>query len=384
MATMNDALYDDDLKLLQSSFRKWLQTEVLPHHDQWEKNHICPREIYKKAGAQGFLLVNQSPEYGGQGLDFRFSAIITEELALAGATGLPLWLHSDIIAPYIEHFGTEAQKKKYLPKMATGEIISAIAMTEPGTGSDLQGMETTAIQKGDQWILNGAKTFISNGLNCDLVIVAAKTPSEKNQKYTPLTLFLVEANTPGFTKGRSLEKIGLKAQDTAELSFSDCKIPKENILGEAGRAFLYLTQNLPTERLCMAIHCVATARRALELTIPYVKSRKAFGKSISDFQNTRHKLAEISAEIEVCQAFVDLCIQDLNAKKDISQKAAIAKLKCSEMLDRAADTCLQLFGGYGYMLEYPISKLYTDSRAQRIFGGTSEIMKEIIAKSVLE
>ncbi len=370
--------------MLQESFRRWLQKDVVPFHEQWENDGICPREIYKKAGDQGFLLVNQSADYGGLGLDFRFSALLIEELALAGATGLPLWLHSDIIAPYIEHFGSAEQKKKWLPQLASGDIISAIAMTEPGTGSDLQGIKATGTPSGQNWTLNGSKTFISNGLNSDLVIVVAKTPSPTATKFTPLSLFLVERGMPGFERGRQLAKLGLKAQDTTELHFNNCVVPPENVLGQIGQGFIYLTRSLARERLCMAIHCVASAQRALDLTRDYVKVRRAFGKSLAEFQNTRFKLATIATEISVCQAFVDRCIVELEQGRELTVSASMAKAKSSEMLGAATDECLQLFGGYGYMLEYPISKCYADARVQRIFGGTTEIMNEIIARSVLD
>ncbi len=381
---MHASLLNDDLKMFQSTFRKWLETEVVPHHEKWEKAGICPREVYKKAGTNGFLLITQSDQYGGLGLDFRFSAVLIEELAYKMATGLPLWLHSDIIAPYIESFGSEEQKKKWLPKMASGEIISAIAMTEPGAGSDLQGLQTTATPKGNQWVLNGSKTFISNAMNSDLVLVVAKTETQTPKKYAPLSLFLVERDTPGFERGRLLEKLGLKAQDTGELFFNNCAIPKENLLGEINEAFIYMTKSLAKERLCMAIHCLSSARKALDLTLEYVKTRKAFGKSVSEFQNTRFKLSEMAIEIENCQAFLDRCVTDLIEEKDITVEASMAKAKASEVLEFVSDECLQFFGGYGYMLEYPISKIYADARVQRIFGGTTEIMKEIIARDILK
>lgn len=394
---MHERLLNDDLKLFRDTFRDWLKREVTPHYETWERDGCCPREIYRKAGEQGFLLLTQPSEFGGLDLDFRFSAILTEEIALAGANGLAFWLHSDIIAPYIEHFGNDAQKKTWLTKMASGEAIAAIAMSEPGTGSDLQAMKMTAVRDGDKnsddWILNGTKTFISNGLNSDVVIVAAKTSSDEAasakansdaKKYTPLTLFIVEKTRPGLSVGRKLDKIGLKAQDTAELFFSDCRVPQANVLGEVGQGFLYLTKSLARERLCMAIHSLAASRYALTLTLDYIDSRTAFGKKISAFQNTRFKLADIATEIEVTQAFLDQCVLDLNEKQDLTANAAMAKLKASEVLGRVTDECLQLFGGWGYMSEYPISRAYADARVWRIFGGTSEIMREIIARKLLE
>lgn len=381
---MHETLFDDDLRMFQSTFRKWLDAEVVPHHSKWEQNGHCPKSIYKEAGNNGFLLITQPEQYGGLALDFRFSAILIEELAYKMATGLPLWLHSDIIAPYLEHFGSENQKKKWLPRMAKGEIISAIAMTEPGAGSDLQGLQTTAKLNGNNWVINGSKTFISNALNSDLVIVVAKTETKTPLKYAPLSLFLVESTSPGFERGPLLNKMGLKAQDTGELFFNNCTIPAENLLGNLNEGFIYMTKSLARERLCMAIHCLATARKALDLTTDYVKTRKAFGKTLAEFQNTRFKLSEVAIEIESCQAFLDRCVIELNNKKDIMVEASMAKAKASEILEMAADECLQLFGGYGYMLEYPISKIYADARVQRIFGGTTEIMKEIVARDVLK
>ncbi len=385
---MHERLLNDDLKLFRDTFRDWLKREVTPHYETWERNGLCPREIYRKAGDQGFLLLDQPSAYGGLDLDFRFSAVLIEESALAGANGLALWLHSDIIAPYIGHFGSDAQKKFWLPKMASGEAIAAIAMSEPGTGSDLQAMQMTAVRDGDDWVLNGTKTFISNGINSDVVIVAAKTTNATNAstsaKYTPLTLFIVEKSRAGLTVGRKLEKLGLKAQDTAELFFSDCRVPHSNVLGEVGQGFIYLTKSLARERMCMAIYSLAAARFALSLTLDYIDSRLAFGKKISAFQNTRFKLADMATEIEVTQAFLDQCVLDLNEGRDITMNAAIAKLKATEVLGRVTDDCLQLFGGWGYMSEYPISRAYADARVWRIFGGTSEIMREIIARKMIE
>ncbi len=389
---MHERLLNDELRLFRDTFRDWLKREVTPHYEKWEHDGGCPREIYRKAGEQGFLLLNQPSTFGGLDLDFRFSAVLIEEIALAGANGLAFWLHSDIIAPYVEHFGNDAQKKFWLPKMASGESIAAIAMSEPGTGSDLQAMQMTAVREGDDWVLNGTKTFISNGINSDVVIVAAKTPAETaakapataKLKYTPLTLFIVEKSRKGLSVGRKLEKMGLKAQDTAELFFSDCRVPNANVLGEVGQGFLYLTKSLGRERLCMAIHSIAAARYALALTLDYIDSRHAFGKKISEFQNTRFKLADIASEIEVTQAFLDQCVLDLNENRDLTMNAAVAKLKATEVLSRVTDECLQLFGGWGYMAEYPISRAYADARVWRIFGGTSEIMREIIARKVLE
>jgi alkylation response protein AidB-like acyl-CoA dehydrogenase len=373
----------EELKIFRDSFRKWLEAEIVPHHEEWEKAGIIPREIYRKAGSQGFLCMTLPEKYGGLGLDFRFSAVVIEELGRVRASGLLIQLHSDIIVPYIAKYGNEAQKSKWLPKLASGELISAIAMTEPGTGSDLQGISSRGVKKGDEWILNGAKTFVSNGHIADLVIVVAETEKkDPKQKFKSLSLFVVESGSEGFERGRRLEKMGLKAQDTAEMAFKDCRIPAANLLGEEGKAFTYLTAELAQERLCLAIWCVALARSCLEWTVRYTKERQAFGKPLFDFQNTRFKLAEMATEIEFGQAFVDRCIDGHVAGRNLTVEASMAKYWCSEMLGRIADEGVQLFGGYGFMLEYPISRAYMDARVQRIFAGTTEIMKEIIARSL--
>lgn len=377
---MHESMLDDELRAFQLTFRKWVDKEITPFHADWEKEGCVPRELWRKAGEQGYLCIPQAEEYGGLGLDLRYACVVMEELCRAQATGVGFSLHSDIIAPYIESFGDEEQKRRWLPKMASGELIGAIAMSEPGTGSDLQGIQTKAVLDGDEWVLNGSKTFISNGLSCDLVIVVCRT--EDTEGAHAQSLIVVEADAPGFQRGRRLEKVGLHAQDTSEMHFEDCRVPKENLLGERGAGFLYLMQKLGQERLMIAVGCVAGAKAALELTIEYAKDRKAFGRPIAHFQNTRFKLADMATEISVGEAFVDQCIRRLVAGENITVEASMAKAWTSEMLGRVVDDGLQLFGGYGYMMEYPIAKAWLDARVQRIYGGTTEIMKEIIARSL--
>lgn len=382
---MHSTLMDSELLAFRDTVKKWIDKEIVPFHEKWEKEGIVPKELYRKAGEQGLLCISQSEKYGGMGLDYRYANLLIEELGYAMASGPALFIHSDIVLPYIEHHGNEAQKQKWLPKCATGEIISAIAMTEPGTGSDLQGIQTKAEKKGDHWILNGSKTFISNGINSNLVVVCARTgDSSPGQKFAPLSLFVVEEGTPGFERGRNLDKIGMHAQDTAELHFTNCKIPAENLLGEEGKAFVYMNQELAQERLTIAAFCLGYAKRCLDLTTKYVQERKAFGKTIADFQNTRFKLAEVATQIEAAESMLDYHVSLHVNKKCSAAQASMSKLFITEVFGKAADECLQLFGGYGYMQEYPISRAYVDARIQRIFAGTNEIMKEIIARDVLK
>jgi alkylation response protein AidB-like acyl-CoA dehydrogenase len=312
--------------------------------------------------------------------DFRYNAIVVEELVRVNSTGPGFSLHNDVMAPYFIEYFNEEQKKRFMPKMAAGELITAIGMTEPGTGSDLANINTTAIKKGDKYILNGAKTFITNGIMSGLVVVVAKTNPEL--KHKGISLLLVEEGMKGFTRGKNLDKIGLKAQDTAELFFEDVEVPVENLLGEEGRGFYYLMHNLPQERLSIAVSGIASAETALEWTIQYCNDRKAFGQSIGKFQNSRFKLAEMQTEITIGRTFVDKCIEELNAGTLTAEKAAMAKYWITDLQCKVIDQCLQLHGGYGYMREYPIAKAYTDARVQRIYGGTNEIMKEIIGRSM--
>ncbi|MDX1587948.1 MAG: acyl-CoA dehydrogenase family protein [Oleiphilaceae bacterium] len=374
-------LFDSDLVQFRDTVNRFLTTEAVPHHEQWEKDGQVSREIWRKAGELGMLCAPVAEEYGGAGVDFRYSTVVVEEAGRLGLSGLGFFLHSDIVAPYIVNYGTEEQKKKYLPKMASGEMISAIAMTEPGAGSDLQGVKTTAVREGDHYILNGSKTFITNGQMSDLVIVVAKTDSKAGAK--GISLFLVESAWEGFSKGKNLNKIGMKAQDTSELFFQDVKVPAENLLGSAeGQGFVQLMQELPQERLLVGLVAMASCEGAFQWTLDYVKERKAFGKNLLGFQNTRFKMAEMKAKITAGRAFTDRCLEmHLEKKLDIPT-AAMLKQWSSDLQCEVMDECLQLFGGYGYMWEYPIARAWADARVQRIYAGTNEIMKEIVARSL--
>ncbi|MBM4282776.1 MAG: acyl-CoA dehydrogenase [Deltaproteobacteria bacterium] len=383
---MHDSLLDEDLRAFRASFRKFVAAEITPFHAQWEKDGVVPRALYKKAGDLGFLCTTLSPAYGGMGLDFRSSAIVCEELTRAGAHGPFFSLHSDVVAPYIEHHGSEAHRQKYLPKMASGELIGAIAMTEPGTGSDLQAIRTRAVVDGEHLVIDGSKTFISNGLLCDFVLVACRLPDEGADDapgWQQMSLVLVDADAPGFVRGKKLDKVGLKAQDTTELHFESCRVPHDNVLGARGQGFLMLMTELARERLVVAVGCVAAARACLDMSVAYVKDRVAFGKPLSKLQHTRFQIAEMATEVELGEAFVDRCIQELTAGELSTEKASMAKWWTSEMLGRVADTGVQLHGGYGYMHEYPIARAWLDARVQRIYAGTTEIMKEIIARAIL-
>ena len=374
----------EELELFRENVKRFVESEVLPDYDQWERDEIFPRELWNKVGEQGLLCVDIPETYGGFGTDFLFSMVIQEEFARAncGAVGGPMAVHSDIVAHYLLNHGTEEQKQHYLPKMVSGECVGAVAMTEPGAGSDLQGVRTMAKQDGDEYVINGSKTFITNGQHCDMVIVVARTnlnvPGSRGT-----TLFMVDTNTPGFQRGRNLEKIGLHASDTSELFFEDVRVPASAILGELDRGFMVLMGELQRERLALAIGGVAAAEGVLTDTIEYVKERKAFGAPIAELQNTRFKMAEVATDVRVHRAFVDQCTtQFLQGELDAAT-ASMAKVACTEMQGRVADTCLQLHGGYGFMREYGVSRAYVDARVQRIYGGTSEIMKELISRSVL-
>lgn len=378
---MRSKILTEEHKMFEQAFSDFIHKEIIPFHDQWEKDGIVPREIWTKAGTQGFLCMDFPEEYGGLGIkDFKFNAIINEQLSKHRLSGPGFSLQNDIMAPYFLEYFTGSQCEKWMSGINSGAIITAIGMTEPGTGSDLAGIQTTAKKDGDHYIVNGAKTFITNGIHSDLVIVAVRTDME--QKHGGLSLLLVERGMPGFEKGKKLEKMGLMAQDTSELFFNDVKVPKSHLLGEEGMGFYYLMHNLPQERLSIAVGCVASCEAMLELTINYCNERKAFGRSIGKFQNSRFKLAEIKTEIEIARVFVDDCILELNEKKLNATKAAMAKWWTSELLGKTADQCLQLHGGYGFMNEFPISMFYRDARIARIYGGTTEIMKEIIGKSM--
>ena len=375
-------LYDSDHEMFRDSLRKFIEAEAMPHHEQWEKDGMVSVEIWLKAGEQGFLCPMIPEEYGGVGTDFLYNCIVNEEIGRSGCTGLGWTLHNDITVPYIVRYGSEEQKQKYLPRCITGELITAIAMTEPGAGSDLQGTNTTAVLDGDHYILNGSKTFITNGQKAGLVIVVAKTNTSAGSK--GISLFLVEADLPGFSKGKNLTKLGLKAQDTSELFFQDVKVPRENLLGEEGRGFIYLMQDLPQERLSIAVGAVANAKAILEATIAYTKERKAFGTTVASFQNTQFKLAELSAEIDCAEVYTDRCTELLLEDKLDTVTASKAKLLTTDLQCKVADECLQLFGGWGYMWEYPVCRAFADSRIQRIYGGTNEIMKLIISRELMK
>ena len=373
-------LFTEEHDAFRDAVRRFMQVEVVPHHARWEEQRFVDRELWLKAGAAGYLCSAMPEEFGGSGVDNLYSAVVMEETFRVGATGLGINLHSDIVAPYIVHHGSDYLKAAYLPKMASGQMIGAIAMTEPGTGSDQQGIRTTAVRDGDHYVLNGSKTFITNGFMCDLVIVVAKTDANAGSK--GISLFVVDATLPGFTKGKPLHKVGMHAQDTCELFFANVRVPEANLLGEEGRGFVYLMQELPWERLQIAITAMAASQAALEWTVQYARDRKAFKKPIIDFQTVAHTLAEVKTEIAVGQAFVDRCIEAKVAGTLDATTASMAKLWASETQFKVMDRCVQIHGGYGYMNEYPIARAWADARVQRIYGGTNEIMKELISRSL--
>ena len=378
-------LFQPDHQAFADSFRRFIEKEVTPLHADWEDQGYVAREVWSQAGANGFLCMSLPEEYGGAGADKLYSVAQMEELARAGTTGIGFGLHSEIVAPYILHYGTEAQKQKYLPQMASGAMVGAIAMSEPAAGSDLQGIKTTAIRSADgsHYVLNGSKTFITNGWHADLVIVVAKTDPAAGAKGT--SLLLVERGMPGFEKGQRLKKMGMKAQDTSELFFNDVKVPAENLLGGPameGRGFICLMEQLPWERLQIAITAVAAAQAAIDWTLDYVKQRKVFGQSVASFQNTRHTLAELQTQVQVARVFVDKCCELIVKDQLDTETASMAKYWTTDLQCKVMDECVQLFGGYGYMWEYPITRAYADARVQRIYGGTNEIMKEVIARAM--
>ena len=374
-------LFNTDHEAFRDSFRRFVEKEITPFHEGWEEQGYVDREVWRKAGENGFLCMTMPEEYGGAGADKLYSVAQMEEISRAGVSGIGFGLHSEIVAPYILHYGTEAQKKKYLPLLATGEIVGAIAMSEPAAGSDLQGVKTTAIKQADgSYLLNGSKTFITNGWHADLVIVVAKTDPAAGAKGT--SLLLVERGMPGFETGKRLKKMGLKAQDTAELFFHDVKVPLDNLLGSENRGFISLMEQLPWERLQIAIGAAAKSQAAIDWTLAYVKDRKVFGQTVAHFQNTRFKLAELQTQVQIAQVFVDKCVDLLMQEQLDTATASMAKYWVSDLENRVMDECVQLFGGYGYMLEYPIARAFVDARVQRIYGGTNEIMKEVIARSM--
>lgn len=377
---MRRLIFEPEHEQFRDSVRRFMETEVAPHAERWRAAGMVDREIYLKAGAQGLLCTWADEKYGGAGIDdFRFEQIIIEENMRHGDIGFYINLHSDLVAPYIAKLGNDEQKDRLMPGIVSGETILAVAMTEPSTGSDLAGMRTRAEDKGDHWLLNGAKTYISNGILADVVVVAARTDPVKPHG---ISLFLIERGMEGFERGRKLAKMGLKAQDTAELFFNDVKVPKANILGEAGQGFRYLARFLAQERLVAAIGFMATAQTAFDLTLDYVKERRAFGKPIGGFQNTRFKMAEMRTHLDAAQTYIDQCVLLLNAGELSGEDASACKLLSSELEGRVMDECLQFHGGAGYMDEYRISRMYSDARISRIFAGTSEIMKEIIGRGL--
>lgn len=376
---MNIISYTAEHNIFRDSLRKFLDKEIVPHVEEWEEAGIVPRSAWKKLGEQGFLCTDVPEEYGGAGGDFLYSVIVCEELVKSNFSGLAASLHSDICVPYISSFASEEQKRKYLPGCVSGDIITAVAMTEPNAGSDLAKIKTTAVEDGDQIILNGQKTFISNGINCDLVIVAARAPEVK-QEHQAVDLYLVEAGTPGFEKGKQIKKIGWHSQDTAELYFTDCRIPKENRLGGKGSGFLKLMMKLQQERLVCAIGAVIAAEFILDFTIKYCKERNAFGRPISKFQHVQFEIVEMATEAKLGRTFIDKLIMDHIEGKNIIVEVAMAKYWTTDMAFRVADRCLQLHGGYGYCEEYPIARAWRDIRVTRIFAGTNEIMKGIAAR----
>lgn len=381
--TADISLSVQEQELFRDSLRKFLAKEVEPHYAQWEKDEIFPRELWNKLGENGYLCVDVPEQYGGYGADFKLSSIIIEEIAAAnyGALASSVSVHSDIVTPYISHLGSEAQKQKWLPKLVTGEAVGAIGMTEPGAGSDLQGMRTSAKSQGSDYVINGQKTFITNGQHCDLLIVATKTDPDAGAK--GITLFTLDCATPGFQRGRNLEKMGLHSGDTSELFLDNVVLPESEILGGLGMGFVNLMNELPRERLILAVAAVAACEGMLKQTVEYVTERRAFGTEISKFQNTRFKLAELKTQIELSKAFIKQSNEKYQQGELSTVEASMAKLATTELQCKVADECLQLFGGYGYMMEYGISRAYMDARIQRIYGGTSEIMKEIIARDIV-
>ncbi|MGX9882907.1 acyl-CoA dehydrogenase family protein [Streptomyces sp. NPDC002276] len=380
---MRRDVFTDDHEAFRRLARDFIAKEVVPHYTEWEEAGRLPRTLFEQLGSLGLLGTAVPEEYGGAGLDdYRYNVVLQEESARALVTLGTVRTQLDVVLPYFLTYADREQRARWFPGLASGKLLTAIAMTEPGTGSDLAGIRTTAVRDGDSYVLNGAKTFITGGLLADLVIVVARTATDPDNRRAGLTLLVVEDGMPGFTRGRVLHKLGIKVQDTVELAFDDVRVPVANRLGEEGAAFGYLGHNLPQERMTVAVGSVAQARAALDTTIAYVKERKAFGKPVASFQNTKFELAAVAAEIEAAQAMLDRAVLELVAGELSGPDAAKVKLFCTEMQARAVDRCLQLFGGYGYMLEYPIARLYADARITRIYAGTSEVMKVIIAKSL--
>jgi len=377
-------LFSADHEAFRDSFRRFVDKEIAPHHEAWEEQGYVAREVWNKAGANGFLCLTMPERYGGAGADKLYSVVQMEELARGGYSGIGWGLHSEIVAPYLLHYGTESQKQRWLPRLASGELVGAIAMSEPAAGSDLQGIRATALRQADgAYLLNGSKTFITNGWHADLVIVVAKTDPQAGAKGT--SLLVVERGMKGFEHGKRLKKLGLKAQDTAELFFDDVRVPADNLLGGAAfehQGFACLMEQLPWERLQIAVTAVASAQAAIDTTVQYVKDRKVFGQPVAAFQNTRYILAELQTQVQVARVFVDKCLELIGQDRLDTATASMAKYWTSDLQCRVMDECVQLHGGYGYMWEYPITRAYADARVQRIYGGTNEIMKEVISRAM--
>jgi alkylation response protein AidB-like acyl-CoA dehydrogenase len=380
---MQRTIFEPEHHLFRDAFASFVAKEISPHFDEWERSGLTPHDLLARAGEHGFVGMHVPEEYGGGGVsDFRYNLIIAEEIAKAGVqgTGAMITLHNDVCTPYFQHLTNDEQKRRWLPGIASGRTVTAIAMTEPGIGSDLASMTTTAVRDGDVYVVNGSKTFITNGQNADLVVVAVKT--DPTQKHKGMSLVVMERGMAGFERGRNLDKVGMHSQDTSELFFTDVRVPVANRLGDEGQGFVQLVHNLPQERLSIGMMGVAVAQAALDWTVAYVKDRKAFGQPIGSFQNSRFRLAEIKTEVQIGQVFVDRCVTELNAGTLTADEAAMAKWWGTELQKRVVDTCVQLHGGYGYMLEYPIARAYVDSRVTTIYGGTTEIMKEIIGRNM--
>lgn len=378
---MKRNIFDDDHEDFRHTVRTFCDKEIVPHHQQWEHDGIVPRDLWEKAGDLGLLGFMMPEEFGGGGVeDFRYNAVLQEEITRAGASGVGFVIHTDLVSGYLLSYANDEQRQRWFAPYAAGQSIAAIAMTEPGTGSDLQNIQTTAVRDGDEWVINGSKTFITNGINADFLVVVCQTDPDAGAM--GFSLIVVEGEAAGLERGRNLDKIGLKAQDTAELFFDNVRVPAENLLGEEGRGFIYLMEKLPQERLSISVVAAAATRRMLDLTKEYVRERKAFGRSIGSFQNTRFTLAELETEHQIAQVFVDRSIRELNAGNLTVEDAAMGKWWTTELQKKTADQCLQLHGGYGYMSEYPIAQAYLDTRIQTIYGGTTEIMKEIIGRSL--
>ena len=376
-------IFESEHDVFRDTVRKFLMEEAYEQHVQWEKDGQIDRNFWYKAGEQGMLCPGAPEEYGGVGADFRYNMVVSEEVSRLGLTGIGFSLHNDVTTPYLTNVANEAQKQKYLQRCISGDCIVAIAMTEPGTGSDLQGIKTSAVDMGDHYLLNGSKTFITCGQQADIVLVVCRTNPDPAAGAKAFSILIVEGGMSGFERGRNLDKLGQKAQDTSELFFNDVKVPKENLLGEEGMGFIYLMRELPQERLSIAVSAMAGCESVMAQTVNYVKERKAFGKSIADFQNTQFTLAQLDAEVTAMRIFIDRCAELLLGSELTTVDASKAKLLATELQGRVTDQCLQLHGGYGYMWEYPVTRAYADARIQRIYGGTSEVMKLIIGRDLL-